>query len=130
MVSIIAKTILKTLWGLLLEYWQMVLVALAVAFVYWSGYHNRGKECAADRLGEINTAIADAVASKQRVQDKSDKLARALEQTLAKQRAQVTILSRSLQDEISKNAVYRECRPTADGVRALNDTIAGRSSTR
>lgn len=61
---------------------------------------------------------------------KAATISEGLEQKLAQTRAEVLKLNERLNDEVTNNPVYVECRVPADGVRVLNQALAGGSAAR
>lgn len=106
--------------------WKLVIFITACLFLIGIGWHLRATKCEAARQAEINRAVNAAVSDQRKKQGEADRRAKKLEDELARQRELAKHLNVRLENEIHHHDVYRDCKPTSDGLRTLNSTIDAR----
>ncbi len=101
------------------------LAALALFFffkgVYWYGHHEGAKDCNAEHAA---AALKDYMMREEDGHKKSS----VLEKDLAKALNFTQVLERQVDDEISNNAIYRDCIIPEHGVFLANSAIKGKAA--
>lgn len=102
-----------------------VLALAVVAGGYWLIRHQGVLAAEREQQAREIAAYRAQMAAYQATVEHANQVARDLEARLAQASAEQQKLNGRLKDELAKNAVYRECRVPADGVRLLRDARAG-----
>lgn len=106
----------------ILANWRALGFVIVAVGIFYAGYHVRW---ALDEAGKAKALQEQQEVFAKQIEDANTKGAE-LEKELARQKSSVRMLNRRIQDDISANSIYRTCKPTADGLRSLNATIAAR----
>jgi hypothetical protein len=88
---------------------------------YWRGGAAAREHCQLEAAQEA----LELAAQQRKLQAAADAAAAGYERQKAAQAAAVRELQKELKDAIAANAVYRDCRVPADGVRLYNRAAAG-----
>lgn len=112
------------------QFWKPITLSLVVGLVFWGGWHARAVRCDASTTRLIKQYNDAAEIQRAKLQQKYDEAAKKLEKLLAAQRARDKKQREELSHEVQAHVIYRDCKPTADGLRILNETIANRDTPR
>lgn len=111
-------------------YWKpLAIVALVAGFLFFewrlykTGVTHGVEKCEAQKEKELVEALlAEKKIYEANLKKMEDK-GKVLETQLQKTRSTIRQLNQRVQDEIDKNPVYIECKPTPTGVRLINEAI-------
>lgn len=100
--------------------WLFFAVLAVLLFLFWVASVKR--DAVEKERAEVHARQLEAY---RKASEETQKVAEALEQTLANQKTINSQLNERLDDEIRKNGVYRACVLPADGLRLYNAALRG-----
>ncbi len=109
-----------------LAYWKPLAFAVAVAGAFLSGWTVKSRACENETILAVSESLTRQRELFEFEQDKANEKGERLEKALAANRATIRNLNERLKDDVEKNPVYVQCRPTVVGLRNINATIAAR----